>query len=156
ILNFSRTAIPVQSQDAPPSTTLQSRRQELADRIAERDQLLTTGDALALVQVRNRITELQLQLFDLDAALVESQASLDLARQFAETSNATLLADTLNLAADARIRHADNDAAIALLNEALNLSRTLGHRRGEAQAYALLGAVQYELNDPASANNYNQ
>jgi CHAT domain-containing protein len=156
ILNFSRPAVPVQSQDAPPSTTLQSRRQELADRIAEREQLLTTGDAVALVQVRNRITELQLQLFDLDPALVESQASLDLARQFAGTSNATLLADTLNLAADARIHHSDNDAAIALLNEALNLSHTLGHRRGEAQAYALLGAVQYELNDPASANNYNQ
>src|SRR3954468_2767300 len=119
LVNFSRTAIPVQSQDAPPSTTLQSRRQELADRIAERERLLTTGDALALVQVRNRITELQLQLFDLDAALVESQASLDLARQFAGTSNATLLADTLNLAADARIHHAGNDAAIALLNEAL-------------------------------------
>ncbi len=156
ILNFSRTAIPVQSQDAPPATTLQSRKQELADRIAEREQLLITGDALALVQVRNRITELELQLFDLDAALVESQASLDLARQFAGTSNATVLADTLNLAADAHIHHADNDAAIALLNEALNLSRSLGHRRGEAQAYALLGAVQYELNDPASASNYNQ
>ena len=156
ILNFSRTAIPVQSQDAP-SSTLQSRRQELADRIAERDGLLTSGDALALVQVRNRITELQLQLFDLEAALAESQASLDLARQFAGTANAIVLADTLNLAADARIRHGDNEAALTLLNEALTLSHDLGHQRGEAQAHALLGAAQFELNNSrASADNYNE
>ena len=92
ILNFSRSAIPVQSQDAPPSSTLQSRRQELSEQIAERERLLTTEDTLALVRVRNRITELQLLLCDLDAALSESQASLDRARQFAGTSNATLLA----------------------------------------------------------------
>src|SRR5690349_10115995 len=157
ILNFSRTAIPVQSQDAPPSSTLQARRQELADRIAERDQLLTAGDPVALVQVRNRIAELELQLFDLDAALAESQASLDLARQFAGTSNATLLVDTLDLAADVHIHHFDNDAALALLNEALNLTQSLAYRRGEARTRLLLGNTYYEQNDrPAALANLNQ
>src|SRR5690349_3085153 len=102
ILNFSRSVISIRSQDVPPSTTLQLRRQELADRIAERERLTTTGDALALVQVKNRIAELQLQLCALDDAVTESQASLDLARQFAGSANATLLGDTLNVAADAR------------------------------------------------------
>src|SRR6476661_614396 len=157
ILNFSRSAISVQSQDIPPSGTLQSSRQELANRIAERERLLTTGDALALVQVRNRIAELQLQLCDLDAAVSESQASLDLAKQFAGTSNATLLADTLNLAAEARVRHTDLPAAIALLNEALSLNSTLGHRSGEAQTRTLFGNAYFEENDrPAATDNYNQ
>src|SRR5689334_15406335 len=157
IVNFSRTAIPVQSQDAPPSSTLQSRRQELADRIAERDQLLTAGDPVALVQVRNRITELDLQLCDVDAAVAESQASLDLARQFAGTSNAALLVDTLDLAADVHIHQFDNEAALALLNEALPLAQSLGHRRGEARTRVLLGNTYYEENDrPAALANLNQ
>jgi CHAT domain-containing protein len=157
ILNFSRSAIPVQSQDAPPSSTLQSRRLELSDQIAERERLLAAGDVLALVRVRNRITELQLQLSDLDAALPESQASLDLARQFAGTSNATLLADTLNLAADVRIRQGDNETALALLDEALNLDRALGHRHGEAQTRVLFGNAFFEQNkQPAAVDNYNQ
>jgi len=157
ILNFSRSAISVQSQDVPPSGTLQLRRQELADRIAERERLLTTGDTVALVQVRNRIAELQLQLCDLDAAVTESQASLDLARQFAGTSNASLLGDTLNLAAEARIRHSDLQMALALLNEALNLNSTMGHRRGEAQTRTLFGDAHFEENDrPAAVDNYNQ
>ena len=157
ILNFSRSAISVRSQDVPPSATLQLRRQELSDRIAERERLLTTGDVLALVQVKNRIAELQVQLCALDDAVTESQASLDLARQFAGTANATLLGDTLNLAADARIRHFDIPAALPLLNEALNLNSTLGHRRGEAQTRLLLGNAQFEANNRIPAlDNYNQ
>lgn len=157
ILNFSRSAIPVQSQDAPPSRTLQSRKQELSEQIAERERLLTTGDTLALVRVRNRITELQLLLCDLDAALAESQASLDLAGQFAGTSNATLLADTLALAADVHIRRTENESALALLDEALNLSHTLSYRRGEAQAYTLFGNTYFAQADRSkAANSYDQ
>ena len=157
ILNFSRSAIPVQSQDAPPSSTLQSRRQELSEQIAERERLLTTGDTLALVRVRNRITELQLLLCDLDTALAESQASLDLARQFAGTSNATLLADTLMLAADVHLRRTENETALPLLDEVLNLSRTLSYRRGEAQAHVLFGNAHFAQNDrPTAIDNYNQ
>jgi CHAT domain-containing protein len=157
ILNFSRSAIPVQSQDAPVSSTLQSRKQELSEQIAERERLLPTGDALALVRVRNRITELQLLLCDLDAAVVESQASLDLARQFAGTSNATLLADTLTLSADANLRHGQNETALALLEEARNLSGQLAYRRGEAQARTLAGNAYYAVNKtPEAADQYNQ
>lgn len=157
ILNFSRSAIPVQSQDAPVSSTLQSRKQELSEQIAERERLLPTGDALALVRVRNRITELQLLLCDLDAAVAESQASLDLARQFAGTTNASLLADTLTVAADANLRHGQNETALALVEEARKLSGDLAYRRGEAQARALLGNAYYALHKrPAAADQYNQ
>ena len=156
ILNFSPSAIPVHSQDAPVSSTLQSRKQELADRIAERERLLTTGDTPALVRVRNRITELQFLFCDLNAALAESQASLDLARQFAGTPNATLLADTLTLSADAYLRQAQTETAITLLQEALKLSGELGYRRGEAQAHTLLGNVYYaQHNRDAAAEHYN-
>ena len=157
ILNFSRSAIPVQSQDAPLSSTLQSRKQELSEQIAERERLLPTGDALALVRVRNRITELQLLLCDFAAAVTESQASLALARQFAGTGNATSLADTLTLSADAYLRQGQNESAIALLEEARNLSGELAYRQGEARARTLLGNAYYAQHKrPAAADQYNQ
>ena len=157
ILNFSRSAIPVQSQDAPPSSTLQARRQELSEKIAEREQLLASGDALALVRVRNRITELQLLLCDLDAAVTESQASLELARQFAGTSNALLLVDTLTLSAEVRTSREENETALTLLDEALNLSRELAYPRGEAQAHTLCGNANFGQNKrAAAADHYNR
>jgi CHAT domain-containing protein len=123
--------------------------------IAERERLLSLGDIVSLVQVRNKITELDLKLSDLEAALTESQAALELARQLPTTTNASLLVDTLTLCARVHIRRGESQDALPLLNEALQLSRNLGYRRGEAETHTQFGSAYYELHRRSEAENSN-
>jgi CHAT domain-containing protein len=142
--NFALSAIPahVNGQAVPSLSTVASRREALDQLIAERAGL-QAGEETALVQIDNRITELYLKLRDLDSAFTNTTQSLDLARQLEPSANGQLLADTLNLCALVYIRRHEYDHAREPLNEALELSRELQHKRGQAQALQSFGEIYF-------------
>jgi len=147
----------VKAQDEIIETlvTVQSRRDALTRLIAERDRLRQIGDQVALVKAGNQIAELYLKLCELDSALEAASASLDVARQFAETSDPPLLVDTLVLSGRTYIRRNDNQNALRQLDQALALSRTLKYAGGEAQSLAQIAVAQFELgkHDEAAQTN---
>src|SRR5690242_7319920 len=115
-------------------TTLEARREALAERLTRRPQVEASGDRVALVQLNNEIVQLQLKLWDMNAAAQEAKNSLDLAEQLAGTANASLLADTLILSGRVHIRRNEIPPALEQLQRALQLSLDLHDRDAEAQA----------------------
>ena len=154
----SRSAIPAAASDAPTEelVTVQSRRDALARLIAERDQLLQTSDRVSLVKVTNQIAEIQLKLCDLDSAINAATASLGVARNFAGTSDATLLVDTLNLSGRSYIRRNEIQNSLRDLNQALELSRGLKYAEGEAESLAQIAIAQFELGKHSEADKTNK
>src|SRR5215212_8266437 len=75
-------------------TTVASRKEALADLLAQRAQLESAGNTADLIEVNNQIVQLQLQSWELDAAATEAQHSLTLAEQLG-SQNGSLLVDTL-------------------------------------------------------------
>lgn len=138
---------PAQDQDeiARSLPTIQSRRQALSDLIAERTRLESAGDQVDLVKVINRIGEIQLKLYDLDAALAAANDARKLAKQFRGTDNEKLLVDALTLTGRVHLRRDENDLALSPLNEALDLSRKLRYRPGEAESLTQLGFTYFGL-----------
>lgn len=157
ISDFSRSAVPAQVQDDSIEGlfTVQSRRDALAQAIAEREQLRDAGNPVSLVKVSNRIAELQLKLCDLDAALEAVTESLRTARHFAGTTDATLLVDTLILSGRSHIRRAENQTALLRLEEALQLSLDLGNSDGQAQSLAQIAVAYFELSKHKKAAEKN-
>jgi CHAT domain-containing protein/Flp pilus assembly protein TadD len=153
LMNPSRSASSAQVLNEPIEslTTVQSRRDALSRLIAERERLLNTGDQTSLVRVSNQIVELHLKLFELDAALVAANESLKIARQFAGTPDANLLADTLIITGRSYIRRNENQNALRQLNEALVLCQQLKYSEGEAQTYAQIGVANFELGKNSDA-----
>ena len=153
LMTPSRSAVSAQVLTKPVESlvTIQSRREALSQLTAERERLLTSGDQVSLIKVSNQVVELHLRLFELDAAVAAANASLKIARQFAGTPEATLLADTLILSGRSYIRRNENPNALNLLNEALQLCQDLKYSNGEAQAYAQIGVAHFELNQNSEA-----
>jgi CHAT domain-containing protein/uncharacterized protein HemY len=153
----SRSAIPAGAAGEPIESliTVQSRREALARLIAERDRLLQTSDRVSLVKVSNQIAEIHLKLCDLDSAVTSALASLEVARQFAGTTDATLLVDTLTLSGRSHIRRNEIEKAQHELNEALQLSRSLKYNAGEAESLAQIAVAQFELGRHSEAEQTN-
>ncbi len=154
---FSRSAVSAQALDGPIEglLTVQTRREALAQVIAEREQWGNTGDPVLRVKANNRIAELYLKLFDLDLAYQAANDSLAIARQFAGTNNAALLADTLILAGRSHIRRGENETALPLLEDALDLSDRFGYYDGKAQSLAQIAVANYELSKHGEAEAKN-
>ncbi len=157
ISDFSHSAVSAQVQDEPIEglLTVQSRKDALARATAEREQSRAADDPVSFVKVSNRITELQLKLCDLDATLEAATESLQTARHFAGTNNATLLVDTLILSGRSHIRRNENRTALGQLNEALELSRDLGYSDGQAQSLAQIAVAYFELGKHDEAEEKN-
>ncbi len=153
VLACTLAATPAQAQaDVGGSLpTLASRQQALAQLLTERVQLETDGEKVALVKAINRIGELQLKLYDLDAALAAANDARQLAQQFSGPENATVLVDTLAFCARVHIRRDENRLALPLLTTALNLSRKLKYRAGEAESLAQFGVAYFGLGKFAEA-----
>lgn len=157
IHSWSRSAIPARAADEPIESlvTVQSRRDALIRLNAERDRLLQTNDLVSLVKVSNQIAELHLKLCDLDSALTAAMVSLDVARHFAGTSDATLLVDTLVLSGRSYIRRNEIQNALRDLSQALELSRALKYTEGEAESFAQIAIAQFELGKHSDADQTN-
>jgi len=155
--NFSHSAISVRAQEEQVESyvTVQSRRDALSRLTAEQAPLLEAGDRVALVKVSNQIAELQVKLFELDAALAAATDSLTVARQLAGTPDANLLVDTLILAGRIHRLRNENQNAQRSLNQALELSRELNYRDGEAQSLAQIAVALFELGQHSEAEKFN-
>jgi CHAT domain-containing protein len=135
-------ATPAQPEDwARDLTSVQSRQQALSQLIAERTRLQAAGDQLALVKTINRIVELHLMLYDLDAALVAASEARELAKQFHGSEAETVLVDTLTLCGRVHVSRDENRLALPLLEDALEISRKLQYRAGEAESHAQIGSA---------------
>jgi len=136
-------------------TTIAARREMLTQLLAQRTQVEATGNTAELVRINNQIVQLDLKLFDLDAAAAETEHSLSLAEQLAGTSDATVLVDTLVLAARVYVLRNENQQALQAIDRALSLSTQLNYTDGEARARAQYAVVYYELDrrDDAEAMN---
>ena len=136
-------------------TTVAARRQMLTQLLAQRTQLEATGNTAEFVRVNNQIVQIDLKLFDLDAAATEIQHSLNLAEQLAGSSDATVVVDTLVLAARVSVRRGENQNALDTVDRALRLSLALSYIDGEAQSRAQFAVVYFELDkrDDAEAMN---
>lgn len=135
--------------------TVQSRIDALAVLIAEREQLLGSEDQVSRVKVSSRIAELNLKLNELQIALDNATESLELARQVSGSGNAALLVETLILLGRVHIHRSENETALRYLNEALQLSRDLNYRDGEANSLARIGVAFFELGKHAEAEQNN-
>lgn len=152
VLGCVFAATPAQPEDwARDLTSVPSRKQALSQLMEERVQLQAAGDNVALVKTINRIVELHLMLFDLDAALAAANNARDLADKFRGSEAETLLVDTLTICGRVYIRRDENRLALPSLQEALDLSRKLHYRAGEAESLAQLGAAYSELSKPDEA-----
>ncbi len=139
-------ATPAQPEEwARDLTTVELRNQALSQLLTERAQLQAAGDNQALVKTLNRIVELQLMLSDFDAALAAANEARERAEEFRGSEAAPLLIDTLTLVGRVYIRRDENRLAVPLLLDALDLSRNLQYRAGEAEALAQMGAAYSEL-----------
>lgn len=136
-------------------TTVAARREMLTQLLAQRTQLEASGNTAELVRVTNQIIQIYLKLFDLDAAAAETQHSLSLAEQLAGSNEATVLVDTLVLAARVYVSRSENQQAVNAVDRALALSTQLNYLDGQAQARAQFAIVSYELDrrDDAEAMN---
>lgn len=154
---FSRSAVPAQVQDESIEglLTVQSRRNALTLAIAEREQWRNAGNNVSFVQTSNRIAELHLKLCELDLAQSAATESLGIARQFAGTANASLLADTLILSGRSNILRNQNPTALVQLQEALELSNQLNYKNGEARSLAQIAVAHFELGEHATAEAKN-
>ena len=134
--------------------TVSARRDKLAQLVAERERSQSEGDRAAVAQLSNQIAELYLKLCDLNAALMESQGSLEIARSLG-SNNGSLLVDTLTLAARVYINRTESSKALPLAGEALVLSGELRYRHGEAQSHFRLAEAYFELDrrDEARISN---
>ena len=156
LLAIAFTVIPAQEEDwARGLTSIQSRKQALIELLAERERLEEAGDNVALVKVITRIGELHLKLYDLDSALAAANDARQLAGQFRGSQNETLLIDTLTFSAYVHIRRDENRPAFPLLTEALDLSRKLKYRRGEAESLAQTGSAYFGLSKLPEAEQSN-
>lgn len=157
IVPLGRSAVPAQEQDDPIERllTVQSRRDALAQATIEKEQWRNAGDPVLFVRASNRIAELHLKLCELNAAVEAANESLDTAQNFAGTSNATLLVDTLILAGRSNIRRNENRTALSQLGRALKLSQDLQYADGQAQSLAQTAVAYFELgeHDDAAAKN---
>src|SRR5215211_2442877 len=109
-------ATPAQTGDwARNLTSVQGRKQALSQLIAERARLQAAGDDVALVKTINRIVELQLMLYDFDAALAAANDALELAQQFRGSEGQIVLVDTLTFCGHVHIRREEIRSALPLL-----------------------------------------
>ena len=115
-------------------TTVAARRAALNELLARRPEVQAAGDVVALVQLDNEIVQLYLKFWDTDSAAQEVQNSLQLAEQFAGSPHESVLVDTLTLSGRVHIRRNEISPAVDNLERALQLSRALQYRDGEAQA----------------------
>ena len=152
--SVSDLSVPAQGSDelARSFTTVKARREKLAQLLTERVQAQTQDDRVAVVQLSDQITRLYLKLCEFDAALTESQRSLEIARS---NSDQKLLVDTLTLAARVHIDRTESPIALQLANEALSHSRELGYRNAEALSRLRLAEAYFELDrrKEAAENN---
>ena len=155
--SFSNLSIPVHGLDSLTNsfTRVKVRRERLAQLLTGRERSRADGDRIAVAQLSNQITELYLKLCEFDAALTESQGSLEIARSIGTSGDGQLLVDTLALAARVHISRTESPSALPLASEALVLSRELGYRNGEAQSHVRLAEAYFELDrrDEATVNN---
>ena len=128
-------------------TTAAARRAALAERLSQRPEVEASGDRAALVQLNNEIVQLYLKLWDMNSAAQEAQCALDVAEQLAGSANASLLVDTLVLSARVHIRRNEIPAAMAQLERAVQLSRDLHYRDGEACALSQLASAHMEADE---------
>ena len=154
--SFSSLGIPGQASDEPVQslTTVKARREKLTQLLTERERSQALGDRTAVVQLTNQISELYLKLCEFEAALTESQGSLEIARSIG-SSEGKLLVDTLTLAARIHINRTESPNALSLATEALARSRELGYRKGEAESQTQLADAYFELDrrDEAALSN---
>ncbi len=152
---FSDLPISVQGSDELPSlSTVAARREKLGQLRTERARSQADGDRVAVVQISNQIAHLHLKLCEFDDALKESQVALETARSIRD-SGGQLLVDTLTLAARIYIDRTESPSALPLADDALNLSRELGYRKGEAQSQLRRSEAYFELDnrEEAAASN---
>jgi len=151
------TRIPAQEDDLLQHLpTLESRKYALAELIKQRTGLAETGAYATLVRLLNHIAELQLRLFDVDAALATANESRAIATSFRGTQDETLYVDALVWCARIHIRLDENKSAFPLLTDALALSEELKYRAGEAASHAQFGLAyigQYEYEKAEESNN---
>jgi CHAT domain-containing protein len=136
--------------------TLESRKYALADLINQQTGLAETGAYPTLVRLLNRTGELQLRLFDLDAALASANESLAIATRFRGTQDEALYVDSLILCARVHVRRDENKLAIPLLTQALELSEKLHYRAEEAASHSQFGLAyiaQYEYEKAEASND---
>ena len=136
-------------------TTIAARRAALTERLAQRPEVEASGDRAALVRLNNEIVQLYLKLWDMNSAAQEAQSALDVAEQLAGTANASLLVDTLVISGRVHIRRNEIPAATAQLERAVQLSRDLHYREGEACALSQLGYAKNEADDRKAAEQLN-
>lgn len=136
-------------------TTVAARRAALTERLAQRPEVEASGDRAALVQLNNEIVQLYLKLWDMNSAAQEAQNALDVAEQLAGTADASLLVDTLVISGRVHIRRNEIATATAQLERAVQLSRDLQYRDGEACALSQLGYAKTEADDRKAAEQLN-
>lgn len=152
VLGCIFAATPAQPEDwARDLTSIELRQQALYQLMDERVRLQTAGDNVALVKTMNRIVEVHLMLFDLDAALATANNARELAEKFRASEAGTVLVDTLTLCGRVHIRRDENRLAVPFLQDALALSSKLHYRAGEAESLAQLGSAYSELSKPDEA-----
>jgi CHAT domain-containing protein len=137
-------------------TTVQARREKLAQLLTERDQAHAGSDRVADVQLSNQIVELYIKLCEFDYALTESARSLAIARTLSGSGEGKLLVDTLTLAARVHINRTESASALPLATEALARSRDLEYRDGEAQSHFRFAEAYFELDkrkEAVASNN---
>src|SRR5262245_57238870 len=111
--NFPRSAIPAEDDVELNRglNSVQARREALSNLKAERTRAAAAVDNVSFVKASNRIVDLQLKFFDLDAALADTTESLKVARELA-ANNSPLLADTLTLTARVYIHRTESETAL--------------------------------------------
>lgn len=151
-----RSAIPALAHDETIESyvTVQSRRDGLTRLTAERGSLAATGTQVPFVTLSNQIAELQVKLFEFDAALSTVTGSLTAARQLAANER-SLLVDTQVIAGTIYIRRNEIQQAFHQLNDALELSRELKYRDGEAKSLAQMAVAYLELGKHREALSFN-
>ncbi len=126
-------------------TTVASRKQALSDLIAQRNAIDYPQNKIGFVRLTNSISDIYLLLRDFESALLEAKKSSRAARGIEGPEGGELLVDATILSGRAYIHLSDYHTSLRILNNALELSRTLGYRRGEAQSLTLLGVAYFHL-----------
>lgn len=140
--NFALSANSAPANDWPARLpTVQARRDARDAQRAERARLQAGAD-VDFIKLTNRITDLNLQLNELDAALEEVTESLKRAKEL-PPSEGTLLAETYILYGLVLTTRSDHKNAIASLNDGLQLSQNRNYLPGKARANLYL-AINYQ------------
>jgi CHAT domain-containing protein len=157
MFTFVLAQTPLGQDDNPAQqlTTVVARRARLSQLTDQRNQLHTAGNRVAELQTTHQIIQLHVKLFDYDSAVNEAVNYRPLAEELATSGYVPLLVDNLILNAHAQVRRNEINAAIELLNRALQLSRDSGYRKGEAGAYAWLAYANYDLGKHSEAESSN-